>query len=114
MDLLVEPTAGNSARVSGVLASFRIPGHSAGSFTRLGLQVSIKKHYYAELLTPQQGSASFAEVEAGAIDARLFNIPVWLASVSALISMKKQAIAFAEGQREKHLRDVALLEARAV
>ncbi|MCP5363828.1 MAG: hypothetical protein H6905_01090 [Hyphomicrobiales bacterium] len=112
MDLLIEPTAENSALISRALASLGLGGHSADAFAGLGLQIPIKNVYHAELLTPEKGSASFAEVEANAVDARLFNIPVRLASVSTLISMKRRAIASAESQREKHLRDVECLETR--
>lgn len=110
MDLLVDPTAENSACVAKALAQLRIVGFSADSFARPGLQVPLKGTYYAELLTPQQGSASFSEVEAEAVDAKLFNIPVRLASASSLIAMKKVAVRSAEEQREKHLKDIAFLE----
>jgi len=113
MDLLVEPTAGNSERISRVLTSLGISGHSAESFNRLGLQVPVKSIYYADLLTPQKGYASFSEIEGAAVDARLFNIPVRLASIPTLIAMKKQAIASAQDEREKHQTDIALLQTRA-
>ena len=45
-----------------------------------------------------------------AVDAKLFNIPVRLASVVSLIRLKKQAVASVEAQREKHLKDIARLK----
>lgn len=110
MDLLVNPTPENSERIYFVLVRLGLVGHTRDSFSRLGLQVPIKQTYYADLLTPQSGAASFAEIEATAVDARLFEIPVRLASVSALIAMKKLAAASAKEQRDKHLIDIASLE----
>lgn len=109
MDLLVEPTAENSVRIARALASLHLSGFSADSFAKLGLQVQLKQPYYAEVLTPQEGSSSFSDIEAQAVDARLFNIPVRLASVSTLIAMKKLAAASTEEQYLKHTRDIDLL-----
>ena len=83
---------------------------SPESFAKPGLQVPLKHIFYAELLTPQQDAPAFSEIEAGATDAKLFNIPVRLASVSALIEMKKRAVELATEQQMKHLKDIALLE----
>ena len=110
MDLLVEPTAENSERIARALANLRIAGFFPESFARHGLQVPLKHIFYAELLTPQEDAPTFSEIEAGAADAKLFNIPVRLASVSALIEMKKRAVRSAPEQQEKHLKDIALLE----
>jgi len=53
---------------------------------------------------------SYEEVESHAVNAKLFGQPVRLASVETLLQMKKRAAASAEGQRQKHEADIALLE----
>ena len=113
MDLLVDPTVENSARIAEVLTGLHLTGFSPASFTTVGLQVPLKQTYYAELLTPQLGASSFSEVEIEAVDAHLFNIPVRLASIRTLIEMKKRAFAWAKDQCEKHVRDIELLEKHA-
>lgn len=110
MDLLVDPTAENSARIATALRKLQLFGFSPESFAKLGLQVPLKSTYFAELLTPQQSCPNFSEVDADAVDAKLFNIPVRLASVAALVEMKKRAARSAMEQNEKHLQDIALLE----
>lgn len=110
MDLLVEPSAENSARVAAALASLRLHGFTADSFAKVGLQVPLKGVYYAELLTPAQDSPAFSETEAKAVQAKLFNLPVLVASISTLIAMKKRAAQAESAQREKHLSDIGLLE----
>jgi hypothetical protein len=42
MDLLVDPSAENSARIVAALAKLRLHGFTADSFARLGLQVPLK------------------------------------------------------------------------
>lgn len=113
MDLLIKPTIENAMRVSRALASLQIGGHSGDSFAKLGLQVPIKETFYAELLTPPDGSAAFDQVKATAVDAFLFNIPVRLASVATLIGMKRRVIASGVEPSAKHLEDIKLLEAVA-
>jgi hypothetical protein len=111
MDLLVEPTPENSGRISRVLTRLGLSGHSSTSFAKLGLQVPLKSTYYAELLTPKEGTVSFDTANAAAVEAKLFNIPIRIASVSTLIAMKQQAATSADAQRDKHLKDIALLQA---
>lgn len=113
MDLLVDPSAENSARIVAALAKLRLHGFTADSFTRLGLQVPLKGNYYAELLTPTRESPSFVVTEAQAVHAKLFNISVRVASVPVLIAMKRHAVQVAAEQREKHFKDIALLEGLA-
>ncbi len=115
MDLLIAPTAENAAKVAKTFTSLGLFGLPETSFVRLGLQVPLKDAtFYAELLTPRDGGMTYAEVEASAVDARLFNIPVRLASVSALIGMKTQAIESTVGvERQKHLEDIKSLKAVA-
>jgi hypothetical protein len=54
MDLLVNQTPENSARISRALGCLELKGYLADSFTKPGLQVPIKRHYHAELLTPRK------------------------------------------------------------
>lgn len=114
MDLLVNPTPENSARISRALDGLHMSGFSATSFTKPALQVPLKQHFYAELLTPQVDGPTYAEVAETAIDAKLFSIPVRLASPASLIRMKLQAVASAEAQRDKHLKDIERLSKHAV
>jgi hypothetical protein len=76
--------------------------------------VPLKQIYYAELLTPQKGGPTYSEVAEDAVVARLFNIPVRLASVASLIRMKEQAVGSAEAQRDKHLKDIERLKQHSV
>jgi hypothetical protein len=110
MDLLVEPSLENSTRISSALSKLRLSGISADSFARLGLQVPLKSYYYAELLTPTKEMPTYSEVEAGALPAKLFSMPVLVASIPSLIAMKKAAITATAKHSEKHLRDIALLQ----
>ncbi|SIR37954.1 hypothetical protein SAMN05216504_0811 [Pseudomonas sp. A214] len=110
LDLLIEPSLENSTRISSALAKLHLSGFSADSFTRLGLQVPLKGSYYAELITPTQGLPTYSEVEADALPAKLFGMPVLVASIPALIAMKKIAVSTLAEQSEKHLNDIALLQ----
>lgn len=112
MDLLIDPTIENSARTSKALAQLGLTGFTLESFARPGLQVPLKQNYYAELLTPESGGLSYTEVESTAVSARLFGLPVLVASVATLLKMKRHAAAAADGQRQKHEADIALLELR--
>jgi len=114
MDLLVNTTPENSARISRALDVLHLNGYTVDSFTKPGLQVPLKQHYYAELLTPRKDGPTYSEVAKDAVDAKLFNIPVRLASVASLIRLKKQAVASAEAQRDKHLKDIERLKKHAV
>jgi hypothetical protein len=114
MDLLVNPTSQNSARISEVLARLHLHCHDSASFSRPGLRVPLKQTYYAEILTPPKEGPSFDDVASDAADAKLFNIPVRLASVRSLIQMKQRAAAAAESQRDKHLGDIECLKQHAV
>lgn len=112
MDLLIEPTQENAAKVAQAFSSLGLVGLSESSFARLGLQVPLKDAtFYAELLTPKEGGMTYAEAEVNSVDARLFNIPVRVASVTALIGMKADAAESTAGaERQKHLEDISLLE----
>lgn len=114
MDLLVNPTLENSSRISRALDGLKMQGFSDRSFTKPGLQVPLKQTHYAELLTPRTEGPAYAEVAKDAVDAKLFNIPVRVASTAVLIRLKEQAVAAAEAQRDKHLKDIERLKAYAV
>lgn len=114
MDLLVNPTPENSARISRALDGLHMNGYTSDSFIKPGLQVPLKQFYYAELLTPQKDGLTYSEVAKDAVEAKLFKIPVRLASVASLIRLKEQAVASAETQRDKHLKDIECLKNHAV
>ena len=117
MDLLINPSPDNSARVAQALAT--LPLLNSGcfngkSFTKPGLQVPLKSYYYAELLTPRREGPSYAEVAKEAVDVKLFQKSVWVASPASLIRMKQQAVASAEKERDKHLADIERLRKHVV
>ncbi|MEX8520811.1 MAG: hypothetical protein AB3X44_20085 [Leptothrix sp. (in: b-proteobacteria)] len=109
MDLLIEPSAENSARIEAALKSVGISNLQPGAFARDGLQVPLKQHLYAELLTPRTEGPTFEEVESQAVDGRLFNLPVQIASRTTLLKMKSIAVAAGDSSAEKHQRDIDLL-----
>lgn len=109
MDLLVNPTTENSARITKALSRLRYPVPDPQSFCRLGLQVPLKKVHYAELLTPRAGGPSYEAVAQQAIHGRLLDVPVLIASARSLIELKKLAVASEEAAMKKHLRDIECL-----
>jgi predicted nucleotidyltransferase len=114
MDLLINPTPENSARISQTLDRLKILGHTDKSFTKFGLQVPLKQNYYAELLTPGKDGPTYSEIANDAVEAKLFNISVRIASVASLILLKEQAVKSAEVQRDKHLKDIERLKKYSV
>jgi hypothetical protein len=113
MDLLVNTTSENSARIAKALDSLHLRGYSTESFTKPGLQVPLKQRHYAELLTPKEDGLAYVEVAKDAVEGKLFHIPVRVASVASLIRLKEQAVLSAEAQREKHLKDIECLKKHA-
>ncbi len=113
MDLLVNPTVENSARISRALAGLHLQGFNELSFTKLGLRVPLKQMHYAELLTPRKEGPGYADVSQEAVNAKLFQKAVKLASPTLLIRMKELAIASTEKERNKHLRDIERLRRHA-
>lgn len=113
MDLLVDPTPDNSARIARALRGLGMNVFGDNSFARLGLQVPLKHLHYADILTPKEDGPTYSEVAKDAVDAKLFNIPVRVASAVSLIRMKEQALASAETQRAKHLKDIECLKKHA-
>ncbi|WP_188566623.1 hypothetical protein [Undibacterium terreum] len=110
MDLLVSASVENSLKISQALSSLNMHDYQEDSFAKLGLQVVIKKRFYAELLTPLKIGPTYAEIAVDAIDAKLFGIPVRLASASCLIKLKKLAVIADDSQKDKHLKDIKCLE----
>lgn len=110
MDLLVNPTLDNSDRICRALSKLNLSGYSSTSFARPGLQVPLKQIHYAELLTPREGDPSYSEVAADAVEAKVFNIPVRVASVASLIRQKERAVVSGESGKDKHLTDIQLLK----
>ena len=110
MDLLINNNPENSVRVSQALHNLNLSGFNSDSFTKLGLQVPLKHTFYAELLTPQKSGPTYCDIASNAIDAKLFNIPVRLASVMSQIQLKELAAISAEEQRDKHLKDIERLK----
>lgn len=110
MDLLIEPTIENSSRLANALDSLGMTGFCSDSFSKSGKKVRLDKLHYADLLTPN-GDMSFADVDADAVGANLFNMPVRIASVASLIRMKETAINACEIEESKHSLDLALLNA---
>lgn len=109
MDLLVEPTEENSACIVDALASLGIHNVPTNAFARNDVQAPLKQMFYAELLTPRTGQSSFVEVSASAVDAKLFGLPVRLASRATLLDMKRAAVAAGDESAAKHQEDIARL-----
>ncbi len=110
MDLLIEPTEENSVRITQALSQLGIVLPADTSFAKPGLQVPLKQTQYAELLTPLSDGPRFSSVDANAVEGRLFNMPVRIASVGDLIEMKRHAVRAGAAPSSKHHRDIELLE----
>lgn len=114
MDLLVNPTSDNSARIYQALAGLYPSGYNKDTFTKPGLQVPLKQIHYAEILTPRKDGPTYSEVAEHAVEGKLFNIPVRIASVASLIRLKELVVASGEAQKDKHLKDIERLKRVAV
>jgi hypothetical protein len=110
MDLLVDPSPENSARLAQALCALGLQGFSSAAFTRPGLQIPLKQYFYAELLTPRSEGPSYPDAVINAADAMLFDIGVRVASPAVLLRMKELAVATADAQREKHAADIERLK----
>ena len=108
MDLLVRPSTTNSNRIASALSSLKLLGFNEESFTKPNLQVPLKHLLYAELLTPRSDAPTYEEIESRAINGKLYNIPIQIASVEDLITMKRAA-AMDLGADPKHNIDIGLL-----
>ncbi|HZW24813.1 MAG TPA: hypothetical protein VFF26_04945 [Gallionella sp.] len=114
MDLLVNPTPENSARINQAFKRLQLPIHTNQSFSKPGLQVPLKHTHYAELLTPRKDGPSYSSVARNAIRGKLFNIPVLIASPNSLIELKKLVVTSTEATKQKHLNDIECLRHYAV
>ena len=110
MDLLVNPTEDNSARIAAVLDRLGLEGPT-DAFVALGRQVTLKQIHYAEFLTPEMDGPQYEEIASSAVPGKLFGMPVRIASVQSLRKLKQRALDSANAQREKHMADLALLDA---
>lgn len=109
MDLLVNPTKENAARVSQALSRLRYVVVDSQSFCRPGLQVPLKNVHYAELLTPRADGPNYQAVARQAIQGKGLGVPILIASAQSLIDLKKLAVAFTGASMKKHLRDIECL-----
>jgi len=117
MDLLVNPEADNSRKVTDALSSLRTmapQGLTARSFSHLGVRAPLKHYYYADILTPSRAGPSFEEIMKDSVEAKLFGLPVRLPSRACLLRLKESAAASAEGDVLKHRQDIALLREDAL
>jgi hypothetical protein len=109
MDLLVSPTLENSSRIYNTLISLNLSDFAVDSFAKADVQARIKERYYADLLTPVTGGATYREIAQSAQHASLLGVPVRVPSREMLVRLKLQAIAAKHDGRDKHLTDVELL-----
>jgi len=109
MDLLVNPTEDNSARIAAALVELGFEG-PPDTFLSLGRQVTFKQLHWAELLTPEKDGPQFSDISSLSVPGKLFGMPVKIASVASLLALKKRTLDSANAQRAKHLADLELLE----
>ena len=109
MDLLVNPSEENSKRIAQALSSICLNGFGENSFTAPGLQAPLKQRHYAEILTPKKGGLSYSEVVSDAVEAKLFHMPIKLASIGGLLKLKQDAVVSVSEQLQKHQADIDLL-----
>jgi hypothetical protein len=114
MDVLVNPTKGNSEKVANALARLGLNGFASDSFANLGVQAPIKKFHYADIITPARGELTFEELMKGSIIGKLFDIPVYIPSIENLIKMKESAVISTEKLLSKHQQDIMLLREHTV
>lgn len=107
MDILINPTPENSERVFHALFGLNIMGVNPDSFSKENVQIQLKNHHYADLITPSKDGLTFDEVISDSIAGNLFNKPVRIPSIAKLIVLKEHTIATA--QCSKHLKDIELL-----
>lgn len=110
MDLLVDPTPENAARLAAALSTLRLTGFSESSFAKRGVHAPLKGEFFADILTPKEGGPSYAESAVDAVQAKAFGIPVLVASPSALIVLERETLSSLEAEREKHRSDIKCLE----
>jgi hypothetical protein len=109
MDVLVNPTKENSKKVTNALESLGLKGFTSDSFAKLGVQVSLKRRNYADIITPEHGGLTFEELMKDSIMRKLFNNSVHIPSLQNLIKLKESVVASIEKELSKHRQDIALL-----
>ena len=114
MDILVNPTEENSQKVANALTDLNLHGFSAHSFSKLGVQAPIKRHYYVDIITPSTKGPAFSDIVSSSVQAKLFKLPIRIASPEKLISMKEQAAESSEADLKKHRDDIACLKEYAL
>jgi len=112
MDVLVNPTKENSLKVSNALCSLSIPinDFKKDSFSKDGVQAPIKKHYYADIITPVKGGLTYEEIMISTVIGNIFNIPINIPSIENLIKLKESTVASEEKEMSKHQEDLRLLK----
>jgi hypothetical protein len=114
MDILVNPTKGNSEKVADALGSLGLKGFLSDSFAKAGVQAPIKQFHYADIITPARSGLTFEDLLKESIVGKLFNITVHIPSVENLIKLKESAVASAQKELSKHQQDIVLLRSRAI
>jgi hypothetical protein len=111
MDLLLNPTPDNSIRVVRVLQSQYMNELDGMAFARPNVQMPLKKWNYAELLTPRNDGESYIDVSIKAVQGKLFDLPVLIATKETIIAMKCFADGTSDPLLEKHRQDLKALRA---
>lgn len=110
MDLLVNPTDENSARINLALSRLGYQYQSPKSFCQLGLQIPFKVNHYAELLTPRLNGPRYDNIYKSSIKGQLLGVPILIASCHILIELKELIVASGEDKTQKHQQDVERLK----
>ena len=109
MDLLVNSTRENPEKVSAALESLGQGQQPKDAFARPDVLAKMNQHYLADIFTQPSGGLSFDELWRGSIVGRLFEIPVKIPSIPALITMKEHAMEREGILSDKHLKDIEAL-----
>ena len=67
MDLLVDPTSDDSAKVSQAVSSLNFSGFERDSFSKPGVQAPLKLLHYADVITPSRNGLSFEVISTGSV-----------------------------------------------
>jgi hypothetical protein len=111
MDILVNPTIANSAKIHRALSELNLSGIPESAFANCGKQLQLKEksEYYADIITPAINGITFDEAKGDSIEGKCFNIPVFIPSIENLIKLKKVAEQQSEKDAAKHRIDIELL-----
>ena len=113
LDILVDNSQHNDQSISAALVQLGFDCPPSGSFLSLGIQMPLKRRFYADILTPRSGAPSFLECYEDSVPALLFNIPVRVASIPTLIALKQFAAAQSRDSHAKHMADIEILHRAA-